>query len=66
MELEFLQAYSLFLSFFPSSDARHMARDVQNSLLHVIQEHGGMDAQAATEYVKKLQKRNRYLQDVWS
>ena len=48
------------------SDARHMARDVQNTLLQVVQEEGGMDAQAASDYVKKLQKRNRYLQDVWS
>ena len=50
----------------PSSDARHMARDVQASLLQVIQEQGDMDAGAASEYIKKLQKRNRFLQDVWS
>ena len=50
----------------PYSDARHMARDVQNALLGLIQEEGGMDEQAASDYVKKLHKRNRYLQDVWS
>ena len=48
------------------SDARHMARDVMAALLRLIQEEGGMDSQAASEYVKKLQKRNRFLQDVWS
>ena len=50
----------------PLSDARHMARDVQAALLQVIQEEGGLDTHTASEYVKKLQKRNRYLQDVWS
>lgn len=49
-----------------SSDARHMARDVQNTLIQIVQEHGGMDNTAASEYVKKLQKRGRYVQDVWS
>ena len=53
-------------SMLPYSDARHMARDVQNALLGLIQEEGGMDEQAASDYVKKLHKRNRYLQDVWS
>lgn len=50
----------------PSRDARNMARDVQATLLKVLEEHGHMDTQAASEYVKKLQKRGRYLQDVWS
>ena len=43
-----------------------MARDVQAALLQVIQEEGDLDTHTASEYVKKLQKRNRYLQDVWS
>ncbi len=36
------------------------------ALLGLIQKEGGMDPQAASEYIKKLQKRNRFLQDVWS
>ena len=48
------------------SDARNMARDVQNTLIQIVQVHGEMDTSAATEYVKKLQKRGRYIQDVWS
>jgi NADPH-ferrihemoprotein reductase len=52
--------------FYVCGDARHMARDVQTALLQVIQEEGGLDSHTASEYVKKLQKRNRYLQDVWS
>ena len=43
-----------------------MAREVQTALLQIIQEEGGMDASGASEYMKKLQKRGRYLQDVWS
>lgn len=43
-----------------------MARDVQSTLLQLLEKHGDMSNQAATEYVKKLQKRGRYLQDVWS
>ena len=50
----------------PSSDARNMAREVQTALLQIIQEEGDMDASGASEYMKKLQKRGRYLQDVWS
>ena len=43
-----------------------MARDVQSALLQIVQEHGGKDASAAADYVKRLQKRGRYIQDVWS
>jgi NADPH-ferrihemoprotein reductase len=52
--------------FYICGDARHMARDVMAALLQLIQDNGHMDSQAASEYVKKLQKRNRFLQDVWS
>ncbi|CAI7993043.1 NADPH--cytochrome P450 reductase [Geodia barretti] len=52
--------------FYICGDARHMARDVMGALLELIQDNGHMDSQAASEYVKKLQKRNRFLQDVWS
>ena len=58
--------HALSLSPFPSSDARNMARDVQNVLLQIVQEEGKKDANAASEYIKRLQKRGRYLQDVWS
>lgn len=47
-------------------DARNMARDVQATLLQIVEEHGNKDTSAAAEYIKKLQKRGRYLQDVWS
>lgn len=47
-------------------DARHMARDVNNKLKEIIKEYGKMTDTEASDYVKKLQKRGRYLQDVWS
>ena len=43
-----------------------MARDVQATLLQIVEKHGNKDANEAAEYIKKLQKRGRYLQDVWS
>lgn len=43
-----------------------MARDVQNTLIKIVEKYGQMETVAATEYIKKLQKRGRYLQDVWS
>lgn len=47
-------------------DARNMARDVHNVLLQIAQECGKLSAEAAQDYIKKLQKKERYLQDVWS
>ena len=43
-----------------------MARDVHATLLRIMEQHGGLGAQEAADYIKKLQKRGRYLQDVWS
>lgn len=43
-----------------------MARDVQNALLKIIKEKGNKTDSEASEYIKKLQKRGHYLQDVWS
>ncbi len=43
-----------------------MARDVLNTLVNVVEMHGAMSNDDAVNYVKKLQKCNRYLQDVWS
>ena len=47
-------------------DARNMARDVQNALLSIVKQYGQKTDSEAGEYIKKLQKRGRYLQDVWS
>lgn len=47
-------------------DARNMARDVQNALLSIVKQYGQKTDSEAGDYIKKLQKRGRYLQDVWS
>ena len=47
-------------------DARNMARDVHSILFKILREQGGMNDEEASSYIKKMQSRNRYLQDVWS
>lgn len=47
-------------------DAKHMAKDVEAELLLTAQECGGMTAEAATEFLKKMEKQERFLKDVWS
>lgn len=46
-------------------DANAMAHDVHEALLDIATEHGGMKADAAVDYVKKLQKDKRYQRDVY-
>lgn len=42
-----------------------MARDVQNVLLGIVQRYGERSEKESSDYIKKLQKKGRYLQDVW-
>ncbi len=46
-------------------DAGHMAKDVHNSLVRIVQETGGISIQAAEEYIQKMQQEKRYLKDVY-
>ncbi|MFC0678829.1 assimilatory sulfite reductase (NADPH) flavoprotein subunit [Lysobacter korlensis] len=46
-------------------DATRMARDVHATLVDVIAEHGGRDAEAATDYLNDLQSQGRYARDVY-
>lgn len=46
-------------------DAKRMAKDVDATLLGIIQEQGALDAGGAKEYVKKLRQQKRYLRDVY-
>lgn len=48
------------------SDARNMARDVHKCLLDVITSVGQRSSNEAEDYIKKLQQKGRYAQDVWS
>lgn len=49
-----------------SSDARNMARDVQNTFYEIVAEYGNMSQPQAVDYVKKLMTKGRYSMDVWS
>ena len=46
-------------------DARHMADDVNDALLGVLADHGGFDAETATQELKELRASGRYQRDVY-
>jgi len=46
-------------------DAQHMASDVQDALLQILQEHGGHSAERAAEELLELQRVRRYQRDVY-
>ena len=43
-----------------------MARDVHKCLVEVITKIGSKSVQEAEDYIKRLQQKGRYAQDVWS
>ncbi len=51
--------------FYVCGDAKHMAKDVSRSLRKIIEVHGGMTEEKATEYVKQLQLSTRYQTDIY-
>ena len=46
-------------------DAMHMAKDVENALLSIIQEHGKKSESDAKQYLLALRKAKRYQKDVY-
>lgn len=46
-------------------DATRMAKDVDDALLHIVREHGGLGDDAAHDYLGALRKERRYLRDVY-
>ncbi len=52
-------------SFYVCGDASRMAKDVNNALLEIAQEQGGMTSEEAEEYIKELRKEKRYSRDVY-
>ena len=52
-------------SFFVCGDASRMAKDVDKALHEIIQQQGGLSADDAKAYVKKLKAENRYCRDVY-
>jgi len=51
--------------FYVCGDAKRMAKDVDTALFDIVAQQGGMDAAAATEYIKQLKKDKRYQRDVY-
>ena len=51
--------------FYVCGDASRMAKDVDNALHQVIQIHGDMNSEKATEFVGDLKRQKRYLRDVY-
>jgi len=47
-------------------DARHMAKDVDQTLVRIVQEVGAHSYESALEFVQGLTESDRYLQDVWA
>jgi len=43
-----------------------MARDVHETIVKTVQEQGGMTADDAAAYVKRMEAQKRYSSDVWS
>ena len=46
-------------------DASKMAHDVQQALLDIVAQHGGMDAAQSEEYLDELRAAQRYQRDVY-
>ncbi|MNM83802.1 Sulfite reductase [NADPH] flavoprotein alpha-component [compost metagenome] len=51
--------------FYVCGDASRMAKDVDAELKDVVQQHGGMSAEAAASYVARMSADKRYVRDVY-
>ena len=51
--------------FYVCGDASRMAKDVDQALRTISQQHGSMNEEEATIWIKALQKEKRYLKDVY-
>ena len=51
--------------FFVCGDAKYMAKDVDETLHHIIATHGGMDEEQSLAYVKQMKTDKRYKRDVY-
>ncbi|MGK5593947.1 MAG: diflavin oxidoreductase [Parachlamydiaceae bacterium] len=50
---------------FVCGDAKHMAKDVEQTLLTIIMQHGSLSEEGAKAYLKKLRSEKRYLRDIY-
>jgi sulfite reductase (NADPH) flavoprotein alpha-component len=51
--------------FYVCGDATRMAKDVDQALQDIVATHGGLGADAASDYVNGLKREKRYLRDVY-
>ncbi len=51
--------------FFVCGDAHRMAKDVEQALLDIISEQGGLDSDGAQVYLSNMKKEKRYVRDVY-
>ncbi len=51
--------------FYLCGDMKYMAKDVNKTLLEIIQSQGGISREKAEEYVKKLKRERRFQSDVY-
>ncbi|WP_442596662.1 sulfite reductase subunit alpha [Neobacillus sp. D3-1R] len=51
--------------FFVCGDKEHMAKDVNEALITIIEKEGGLSREDAEAHLKDLQKQGRYLRDVY-
>lgn len=51
--------------FYVCGDGQGMAEDVHQALVSIVSEHGGLDTQAAEDYVEALRQGRRYQKDVY-
>ncbi len=52
-------------SFYVCGDEKHMAHDVHETLIDIIEKEGNMSRQNAEEYVANMQQQKRYQRDVY-
>ena len=52
-------------AFYVCGDASRMAKDVDNALHKVAEEHGRMSPEEAAAFIAQLKKEKRYLRDVY-
>lgn len=50
---------------FVCGDGTKMARDVQHTICQILSAHGNLTEGEAKDYVAEMQKRARYVQDIW-
>ena len=51
--------------FYVCGDSKHMAVDVHDALLAIVQKQGGLTEDDAYEYVNELKRTRRYQRDVY-